>query len=182
MKKHLIVSTLFLLVAYNLVGFMAAFQVVRSEWRHSVRSELAKISEENLVRFVFSKNDARISKHEFEHEGKYYDVVRTAIKGDSVEMFCFDDATETRLTSEFHNLILKNKTQDTDYQHKTQLCFQLLIKDFYFPSEKNEKGDPSVSSRFRAVFWYKNRFFPPHYLSTDTPPPNTVAAKFTSQA
>jgi excinuclease UvrABC helicase subunit UvrB len=180
MKKHLIVSTLFLVVAYNLVGFMAAFHVVRLEWRHSVRTELAKISEENLVRFVFSKNDARISKNEFENEGKYYDVVRTVIKGDSVEIYCFDDATETRLTSEFHNLILIKSTQSTDYQHKTQAYFQLLIKDFYFPSEKNEKGDPSVSSRFRAIFWHKNRFCPPHFIPTDTPPPNRVATKLAS--
>ena len=176
MKKHIILSTLLLLVVYNLIGFMAAFQAIRLEWRQSVRSELAKISEENLVRFVFSKNEGIHFKKEFEHNGKYYDIVRTEIKGDSVEIHCFDDATETRLTSEFHNLVLKNKPQNADYQHKTTFCFQLLIKDFYFPSEKNEKKDPSVSSRFRAIFWYENRFFPSNDMPTDTPPPNRKVA------
>jgi hypothetical protein len=181
MKKHIILSTLLLLVVYNLIGFMAAFQVIRLEWRQSVRSELAKIGEENLVRFVFSKNDKAISKKEFIHNGKYYDVVRAEIKGDSVEVYCFDDATETRLTTHVNDLILKNKPQNTDYQHKSSFCFQLLIKDFYFPSEKKEKRDPSVSSRLRAVFWYENRFFPSNDMPTDTPPPNKkVATKLAS--
>jgi excinuclease UvrABC helicase subunit UvrB len=180
MKKHLILSTLLLIVGYNLIGFMAAFHVVRLEWRQSVRVELAKISETDLVRFVFSKNKMDISEKEFTHEGKYYDILRAEIKGDSVEIYCFDDATETRLTNEFSNLILNKTSQDTDYQHKTSFCFQLLIKDFYFPSEKIKKKDPSVSSRFRAVFSYKNRFFPPYFIPTDTPPPNTVATKLAS--
>jgi hypothetical protein len=171
MKKHLIVSSFLLLVLYNLMGFMAAFRVIRSEWRQSVRAELGKVAEENLVRFVFAKNEFDISEHEFKREGKYYDVVKLETKGDSLEVYCFDDATETRLTSTFHQLILKNKTENTDYQHKTQLCFQLLIKDFFFPSEKNEKRDPSVSSHFRSVFFFKNRFFLPNFIPTDTPPP-----------
>jgi hypothetical protein len=177
MKKHLIVSTLLLLIGYNLVGFMAAFQVVRFEWRQSVRTNLAKVAEENLVRFVFSKKDAMVSKHEFKIGDKYYDVVRKEIKGDSVEIYCFDDATETQLTHTFQQLILKNNSENTDYQHKTQFCFQLLIKDFYFPLEKNKKKDPSVSAHFLSIFFYKNRFFSPNFIPTDTPPPN-VAATF----
>ncbi len=172
MKKSIILSTLLLLVVYNLIGFMAAFQAIRAEWRQSVRVELAEISEENLVRFVFSKNEVNIFKKEFRHNGKYYDVVRSEMKGDSVEIYCFDDATETRLMTEFHDLILKNNSQNNDYQHKTNFCFQLLIKDFYFPLEKNQKTDPSVSNRFRSIFWYKNHFFLPHFMPTDTPPPN----------
>jgi hypothetical protein len=166
MKRHVIVSICLLLVLYNLVGFMAAFQAVRFEWRQSVRAELAEVAEGNLVHFVFSKNDAAASKNEFNVGGKYYDVVRKEIKGDSVVIDCFDDATETQLTAKFHDLILKSEPQNADYQHKTQLCFQLLIKDFYFPSERNQKRDPSVSSHFRSVFFFKNRFFPPNYMST----------------
>jgi hypothetical protein len=180
MKRHVIVSICLLLVLYNLIGFMAAFQAIRFEWRQSVRAELAEVAEENLVRFVFSKNDAAASKNEFKLNGKYYDVVRKEIKGDSVVIDCFDDATETRLTTKFSDLIIKNETQNPDYQHKTQLCFQLLIKDFYFPSEKTHKEGPSVSSHFGSVFFFKNRFFPLNYTSTDTPPPNTVAAKLAS--
>jgi hypothetical protein len=153
---------------------MAAFQAVRSEWRQSVRTELAKVAEGNLVRFVFSKDNAVVSKHEFKIGDKYYDVVRKEIKGDSVEIYCFDDATETQLTNTFQQLIQKNNSENTDYQHKTQFCFQLLIKDFYFPSEKNQKKDPSVSDHFLSVFCYKNRFFSPNFIPTDTPPPNKV--------
>jgi hypothetical protein len=151
---------------------MAAFQVIRSEWRQSVRSELAKVSENNLVRFVFSKNDWTLSENEFKHEGKYYDVVSTTTKGDSIEVFCFDDATETRLTTEFSNLIIKNTAQNTDYQHKTAFSFQLLIKDFYFPMENMGKYTPSVFEPILTIFSYKNRFSSSNFLSTDTPPPN----------
>lgn len=140
-----------------------------------MRAELATVAKENLVYFVFSKNDIDIAEKEFKHNGKYYDVVKAEIKGDSIEMYCFDDATETRLTGEFHELIVKNTAQNDDYQHKTQLCFQLLIKDFYFPSERNVFHTPSVSRPFRSVFYFKNRFFPPNYISAETPPPNVQA-------
>jgi hypothetical protein len=175
MKTHVSVSIFLLLVLYNLMGFIAAFQAVRYEWRQSVRAELAKVAEDNLVHFVFAKNDVPVSKKEFKHKGKYYDIVRTETKGDSIDLYCFDDATETRLVGEYHQLILKNTAQDDDYQHKTQYGFQLLIKDFYFPLEKTEKSPPSVYRQFKSLFYFKNPFFPPNYIPTDTPPPNVHA-------
>ena len=172
MKKHLLAVPFLLLILYNTVGFVAIFNVIRSEWRQSVRAELGNVAKENLVRFVFAKNTFDLDEKEFEHEGRFYDVVKTKIIGDSLEIYCFDDATETHLTNVFHQLILKNKTQNNDYQHKTQLCFQSLIKDFYFPLEKIKNQPPSVSNRFRSVFHFKNRFYPPNFIPTDTPPPD----------
>ena len=151
---------------------MAAFQAIRSEWRQSVRSELGKVAKNDLVRFVFAKEAFDISKKEFKHKGRYYDIVRVETQGDSLTLWCFDDATETRLTTKFHNFILKNNEQNNDFQHKTALCFQLLIKDFYFPLENNLEYPPSVFLPFKAVFTYKNRFFQSHFLQMDTPPPN----------
>jgi hypothetical protein len=176
MKKHLILSILLLLVVYNLIGFMAAFQVIRLEWRQSVRSELAKMSDTDLTRFVFAKNEIDTFEKEFRHKGKYYDIVRFEEIGDSLEIFCFDDAVESRLTAEFSDLIIEKTHQNTDYQHKTALCFQSLIKDFYFPLENNFKCTPSVFLLSRAVFDHKNRFLSSNFLSTDTPPPNAQVA------
>jgi hypothetical protein len=175
MKKHLLISTLLLIVAYNLVGFMAAFQAVRSEWRQSVRSELAKVAENDLVRFVFAKEEFDISKKEFTHKGRYYDIVEVQTHGDSLTVLCFDDATETRLATKFHDLIVTHTERNNDFQHKTALCFQLLIKDFYFPLEKMEKYPPSVFLTIKAVFDYKNRFPHSNFLPTDTPPPDVQA-------
>ena len=175
MKKHLLAVPFLLLILFNTIGFVAVFKAIRSEWRQSVRTELSKVAKENLVRFVFAKNELRLGEKEFEHKGRFYDIVKTKIVGDSLEIYCFDDETETRLTNVFHQLILKNKTQNTDYQHKTQLCFQSLIKDFYFPSEKTKNQTPSVSSRFRSLFYFKNRFCPPNFIPTDTPPPDVQA-------
>ena len=72
MKKHLLISTLLLIVAYNLVGFMAAFQAIRSEWRQSVRSELGKVAKNDLVRFVFAKEAFDISKKEKTEFNKFW--------------------------------------------------------------------------------------------------------------
>jgi excinuclease UvrABC helicase subunit UvrB len=177
MKKHTLISILLLIVGYNLIGFMAAFQAIRSEWRQSVRVELAKVAENDLVRFVFSNDEFDISEKEFKHEGRYYDIIEVQTHGDSLTVLCFDDATETRLSSEFHDLIVKNNEQNSDFQHKTTFCFQLLIKDFYFPTEKIEKKTPSVHEPFLARFNYKNRFFSSQFLPTDTPPPNVSLNK-----
>jgi hypothetical protein len=154
---------------------MATFQAIRSEWRQSVRVELAKVAENDLVQFVFAKNDVDISKKEFKYKGRYYDIVRIETNGDSLTVLCFDDDTETRLTTEFHDLILKNNERNNDFQHKTALCFQLLIKDFYFPLTQKEKCTPSVFEAFTDNFPYKKHFFPSNFPSTDTPPPNVQA-------
>ena len=172
MKKHLLAVPFLLLILYNSVGFVAVFKAIRSEWRQSVRTELGEVAKENLVRFVFAKNQIDTDEKEFQYKGRFYDIVKTKIVGDSLEIYCFDDETETRLTNVFHQLIFDKKTQNTDYQHKTQLCFQSLIKDFYFPLEKTKNQTPSVSTHFRSVFYFKNRFFPPNFMPTDTPPPD----------
>lgn len=172
MKKHLLVLPFLLLILYNTIGFVAVFNAIRSEWRQSVRVELSEVAKENLVRFVFAKNELDTDEKEFEREGRFYDIVKTKIVGDSIEVYCFDDETETQLTNVFRQLIFNKKTQNDDYQHKTQLCFQSLIKDFYFPLEKIENQAPSVSNHFRGVFYFKNCFFPPNFILTDTPPPD----------
>lgn len=178
MKKHLLVVPFLLLILYNTVGFVAVFKAIRSEWRQSVRAELGEMAKENLVRFVFDKNELDLDDNEFERDGRFYDIVKTRIVGDSVEIYCFDDETETRLTNVFRHLILEKNPQNDDYQHKTQLCFQSLIKDFYFPTEKTKNQTPSVSTRFRSVFYFKNRFIPPNFIPTDTPPPDVRATLF----
>ena len=175
MKKHLLVVPFLLLILYNTLGFVAVFKALRCEWRQSVRAELSEVAKENLVRFVFAKNELDTDEKEFERDGRFYDIVKTNNVGDSVEVYCFDDEIETRLTNVFRQFILKNNPQSDDYQHKTQLCFQSLIKDFYFPSEKTKNQTPSVSNRFRSIFYFKNRFWPPNFIPTDTPPPDVQA-------
>jgi hypothetical protein len=175
MKKHAVISILLLTVAYNLIGFMAAFQAIRSEWRQSVREKLATLAEEDVVHFVFAQKDIDLSKHEFQRQGKYYDILRIETQGDSAHVYCFDDATETRLTHQFEHIVFKNNSKNNDYEHKTTLCFQSLIKDFYFPLENNRLYPPSVYLPFKAVFDYKNRFRFAHFLPTDTPPPDVQA-------
>ncbi|MDZ7877557.1 MAG: hypothetical protein U5L45_07800 [Saprospiraceae bacterium] len=151
---------------------MAAFQAIRSEWRQSVRVELAKVAETDLIKFVFSKAEFDSSTEEFKHKGSYYDVVRVELQGDSLIVSCFNDAIETRLINKFHNLIVENHVDTNDFLHKTALCFQSLIKDFYFPTVHSEKLPPSVCVSFKAVFAYKSRFIVSQYLPTETPPPN----------
>ena len=171
MKKRIIPFILLLFIIYNLIGYMAAFQVIRSEWRLSVRAELAKIAKDNLVKFVFSKNNFDTNQTEFEYKNQYYDICSITIHGDSVEIMAFEDATETRLIEQFKNIIINNNTQNRDYQDKTQFYFDNLLKNYIFDNSFHLKHTPSVSHPFSANYVYVEPFFPPNYIWLLSPPP-----------
>lgn len=152
---------------------MALFQIVRHNWRQTVRKELAAtFGETDKEIFVFSKQDGNAFKNEFSIKGNYYDVVSREIKGDSVKITCFSDEKETQLVAQFHNELHKKQEQDTDFQGKTHFLFGHLLKHFCFDNSFWDlKCTPSVSDHIQRLFVEKNAFLPSVYLQNDTPPP-----------
>lgn len=172
MKKGLAISLLAVLV-FNTVGFVALFQIVRYNWRQTVRCELAEnFAQKEKEIFCFSKNDDNAFKHEFSIKGKYYDVISRQIKGDSVILMCFSDEKETQLVAHFHNELQQKQEENSDFQGKTHFLFGHLLKHFCFDNTLwVVQCPPSVSHNLSRFFIEKNTFIPSVYLSNDTPPP-----------
>ncbi len=154
---------------------MASFHIVRSEWRSYVYKTLSHLaSSEKIVSLKFSKNSFDISEKEFIHNGHYYDVVKHEIEGDSINVYCFDDETETQLVAEYHDLLFENTAQKSDFQGKANGFFQLLIKEYLFETPFSLPYPPSVCEAISAVFYYKNTFFISPFLDFDSPPPQEI--------
>jgi hypothetical protein len=161
-----------MLMLYNLVGFMASFQIIRTEWRSYVHETLLKfVSPDEITTFHFAKNEFSPSENEFQKNGQYYDVVRYETVGDSVEVVCFSDENETRLVTEFQTVLMQKMGQKTDFQGKIQLVFQLMIKEFLFEKGFSLKYPPPVFEAFLTDFYHKNPLFTHPFLDFDSPPP-----------
>jgi hypothetical protein len=157
---------------YNLVGFMAGFHIIQTEWRNSIHKMLADlVDSETLMSFNLPKKNFDFTENEIVKNGHFYDVVKYETVGDSIKIYCIDDEYETRLVSEFHGQLFENTAQKTDFQGKTQGFFKLMIKEFLFDKDFSLKCPPSVCQVFSAVFYYKKALFLSPFLDFDSPPP-----------
>ena len=154
---------------------MASFHIIRAEWRSYVHLTLSHlVDKSHIVSFQFNKNEFDSTEKEFVKNGHYYDVVKYETVGDSVKIYCFDDETETRLVSEFHTVLFENIAPRTDFQGKTQLVFQLLIKEYLFEKDFSLTYPPSVFQAFSAIFYHKKSLFLSPFLDCDSPPPQGI--------
>jgi hypothetical protein len=160
---------------YNLVGYIAGFHIVQTEWRNSIHKTLANlVDSETLISFKISKNGFDFKENEIVKDGHYYDIVKYETIGDSVKIYCFDDETETRLVSEFHTVLMGNLVQKTDFQSKTDIIFQLIIKEFLFEKDFALPAPPSLFEPFLTDFYYKSPLLFPPFLDFDSQPPQDI--------
>ena len=172
--KKLASIFLFAILLYNLGGYAVAFRLVQNEWKQSVREQLYSLAgEENWVVFKVATKDFG-GEDEIIHDGKYYDIVKFENQGDSVLLRCFDDERETILAAAYDNQISQNISQKTDYQGKTHLIFNKIIKEFLFEIEDLGKSTPSVKTAFLLKIERQNRIFIAPFLSAESPPPKFI--------
>lgn len=74
------------------------------DWRleHSLHLRLAESGREDLFHFVLTRSEAQrllhwVHSREFSYQGRMFDVVRQDERGDTLELWCYWDAEETRL-------------------------------------------------------------------------------------
>lgn len=172
MSKRQIISFFILIVIfYNTIGFVATFNGVRQEWKCRMRLELATIvGNTSLNVFHFHQSEFPNKTKEFEHNGRWFDVVKTESVGDSLTVYAFDDANETQLVAEFQSLLIEHTSQDSDSSHKTKQLFKNLIKEFLFDN-MTEISTPSVKIAFSLLFYHKESPINSPFLFIESPPP-----------
>lgn len=147
--------------------------VVRREVKHML---MAGVDRDELVRFTFSRQEAKQQltwKHakEFAYRGQMYDVVDSAVQGDSVTYWCWWDSEETRLEQQLAALAGKAFGQD---DHQRQRQQQLL--DFYFSLYHIPHSHWQAGAWYEAVtnnLSYLHTFSPVH-MPPPVPPPRVA--------
>jgi hypothetical protein len=160
---------------YNLVGYFAAFQYVKHEWKEFVHQKLYDITDETrTTTFVFSKKEFDTSEREFSKNGHYYDVIKVEnINADSVKVMCFDDEYETDLVAQYHDAIFEKTPQNDDFKHHSLLIFSKIIKEFLF--EKNHHlSTPSVFCLKKSNHNIINEALKSPFIASLYPPPNLL--------
>jgi hypothetical protein len=163
------------LLLLNLFGFYFAFVVRQSDIRKDVVESISKGKSESLEVFSFSRQEFNaiswlVEGREFEMNGKRYDVVKTEISTNSVELYVENDVRENTLVNDFVSLI---NTQSEKDQTNSPLKIMLehFLKEFTQQS-KFVMTEPVMNSlRFGQL--------PGQYLLSwidelQSPPPQTT--------
>ncbi len=170
-KRQIISFSILIVIFYNTIGFIATFNGLRYDWQCQIRHELASsFNNASLKIFHFHQSEFHLNTKEFEHYGRWFDVVKTESVGDSLAVYAFDDATETQLVAEFQSLLIEHSTQDSDFSNKTKQLFKNLIKEFLF-DHIIETSTPSVKTAFSLLFSHRESPINSPSLFIESPPP-----------
>ncbi len=160
-----------IVILYNTVGFIGTFNGIRQAWREHIRYELvSSVGKTSLNIFHFHKTQFKHNTKEFEDNGHWYDVTDIEIEGDSLTVYAFDDAVETQLVAEFHNILIEKATQDTDFSAKTKQHLKNFIKEFLFKYSV-KSSPPSVQEAFLPHFTHIQSALTQLFLEIQSPPP-----------
>lgn len=113
---HISPLLLVLLFPSGLAYLFFAWQ--KHQVKETVKAQLlAGMDASELTELKLSKADARTlleweEEREFEYQGQMYDVVDTAIEGDSIRYRCYRDHAESRLKREMRRLVAKPLKDD----------------------------------------------------------------------
>ena len=173
--RKLISYSLFLLVIWQIVGFVGYFEVSHFSLKKEIKSLLKRgVPEDELITFTFNQKELNelkwLKKNEFEFNGNLYDVVKTEkLPGSKWKLACISDKQETLL---FANLSQNVASNLGDSKHPTPLFslmkilhFPLLVNDYHVKVNEGFEVD-----NHGHVFIYL-----PHEsiksVRIDTPPP-----------
>ncbi len=173
--RKLISQSLFLLVIWQIVGFVAYFDVSHYTLKKEIKSLLKRgIPEGELITYTFNQKELNqlkwLKKNEFEFKGNLYDVVSTEkLPGSKWKLACISDKQETLLFATLSQNVASNLG---DSKHPTPLFnlmkilhFPLIANDFLVQFSHTYKID-----NHRHIFIYL-----PHEsmksVRIDTPPP-----------
>ncbi|MCU0370451.1 MAG: hypothetical protein MUC31_03460 [Bacteroidales bacterium] len=137
---------------------------------------LQGIREELLVNMTFSLTDADKQlnwKHarEFEYDGRMYDIVRSAAKGDSITYTCFRDHKETRLYQQKQKSIAKALGHDP-LQKKQNERLRNFFSNFFV--QQNQAANHILSFLSLSHYALNIKHYALVYIIPPSPPPKIV--------
>lgn len=158
--------------------FTAYFFWVKAETK-SVRKQtkraiIAGLSKDQLVYLKFSRKESKTilnwkHDHEFEFQGKMFDVVESGFTADSVFYWCWPDKQETHLNNQLKNLAdialgvkhQKSKPSKFWLDFLTKITFEHLSDDNHL--NYSVFNFPIYHARFHSVYLKSPPSPPPKY-------------------
>ncbi|MTI38262.1 hypothetical protein E1140_02035 [Fulvivirga lutimaris] len=130
------------------------------------------LQNEELVKITLSKNEAtqilRWEKpHEFEFQGRMYDVVRKSQTDNEVTYWCWPDSDESYLNQLLSNII--NKTSNNKRSEKSDQLISFL-KSIYLVSKAESLN---VFSHQKIIYYYQTSGYTSQKFKPSTPPPDS---------
>ncbi|MCB9189812.1 MAG: hypothetical protein H6598_07870 [Flavobacteriales bacterium] len=149
----------------------------RKQIKREVKTKIMLgLSENELIKLDFDASELKNlnwkNKHEFEHQGKMYDIVRFEQNNDGTIFWCWLDKEETALNNQLKELLhialsgnKKRQTKEYELDH--------FFKSLYFLSNSNKKiqgtTDPKVHANLEIITYLV-------YRSISSPPPDHLFA------
>lgn len=101
----------------NLYGGLASFFAAQAQVRREIKQRIKQsVPEAELVLIAVTPETASslrwLESHEFRYRGGMYDVVRTAVSGDTTRYFCINDVQEERLFAALDEHVRKQMQTD----------------------------------------------------------------------
>ena len=174
MKKGLSIILLLLLL-YNLVGYHAAFKVMRKQISKEVKRAIKKsMPEEDLVPIQVSTDDNNSlfwtkKDKEFRYKEEMYDVVRKEIISNTITYFCIHDFKESKLFDNF-DLFLSEYMDKNPQKYNCINLIKRLIQSVYYHEIRQIIIFRKLSN---SVDFYLNSYYNSIAIDKLTPPPKS---------
>jgi len=176
LKKSLAILLLFSLAA----PFWGTYIFLQHK-RNEIRNEIARIisknpAKENLVLFKFTASDVETrldwkDDHEFEFNGKMFDIVTQGRVGDTILYYCYKDEKETKLNKDKHQLLARSMGQDPARKSQAE-----RLTDFFKSLFSQDAFSWNIiTSSFNII---RISIFDFQYVSTCLAPPSPPPKSF----
>ena len=141
---------------------------LRKQVKHRMMDDLKN---EELVKISLSKNEAKSllkweKPHEFEFQGRMYDIVRKYETKDNITYWCWPDTDESYLNQLLSSII--NKASKNKNSKKSDQLINFL-KSIYFAS--NVESLSTLSNR-KIIYRYQTSGYISQKFKPSTPPPD----------
>lgn len=115
------------------------------------------VEKKDLYYLKFSKRDIQEKlrwekDHEFEYQGKMYDIVETYKEQDSIAYWCWLDREETALNKKLHRLTHFNFSGDNQKKN-CEGSLVYLIENQYFPPSNKFSFIRTVQRKKDNFYW-----------------------------
>lgn len=110
---------MFLIISFLSIGSYGLMYLLKFKIKASVYVMMKTLPDSALVEIKKAYVVGAENEREFIHDGKYYDVARHKIAGDSIYYYCYFDKAETNLahlSSQWHSIdLVKDKRIQPNY-------------------------------------------------------------------
>lgn len=164
-RKSYLAFVLLLIISFLSIGSYGIMYLLKFKIKISVQLMMSTLPDSALIEIKKPYTVGAEKEREFIHDGKYYDVAKHKITGDSIQYFCYFDKAETdlaHLSSQWHSIDL---AKDKRIQPK----HLVKVSDIkYLPNKLNYNSFSNLPhSNFGQVLLPKYQTF----IDVLSPPP-----------